>query len=210
MAKRLRVRPISKGILYTFPGHVIGGSEPRSWEFAKGIRRSAQLRGAKKPARLGLPMRARKKSFCGYCGGKIAKGQPIAAADLEGKRRWLHQTCTTRPEPAASAASGSTSGTRRSSTGSPTADKAGPEAFPHSPTPTLRAFAVSLLAVWTECWGTLPDDLQQQFLDYPRMSEFQSFGLAASVDAICRHKKLNDAIADLQQRRSELRQAAAR
>ena len=201
MAGRSRVRPVSKGILYTFPGHIIGGSERRSWKFARGIRRSAQLRGVKRPADLGLPMTAWRKSSCGYCGGKIAKGQLIAAADLEGKRLWLHQVCTTRPQPAARAASGSRPGTGPPSASPSTAVKAGLEAVPHSPRSSLRAFAEGLLAVWTECWGTLPDDLQQQFLDHPRMPEFQSFGLAASVDAISRHKKLSDAIADLRQRR---------
>jgi hypothetical protein len=96
---RKAARPLAKAIQYTVPGHVIGGSEPRSWKVSQdgrtAIRVAANKRRGKQPA-VGPARKATFASECFWCGRTIKVGATVAPIKVSSssRQRWVHTACT--------------------------------------------------------------------------------------------------------------------
>ena len=93
---RRKVRPIGRAIPYTIPGHVIGGSEPKSWKVSKQAEKRARLarnRKSTRPQGTGPTMDARFASECHWCGKPVSRGERIAAVRVGSRTRWIHEGC---------------------------------------------------------------------------------------------------------------------
>ena len=98
MARR-RARGMGSWIPYRVPGHVIGGSEPKSWKASKDAEKRARLRENLKkpnPPAQGNPIKARFDGECPWCGGPVKKGTKISPVHLSesSKTSWVHSTCS--------------------------------------------------------------------------------------------------------------------
>lgn len=96
MSKRKKARPISKGVPYTIPGHVIGGREPTSWKVTKESEKAERLvrqRPLARPRASGPTIEAKFESECYWCGEPIAKGAKITSVEIQHRRRWIHERC---------------------------------------------------------------------------------------------------------------------
>ena len=84
-------------IQYSVPGHVIGGSEPDSWETARNARKEYRVAYHEEqplPKRSGPIVNSRFDAECWWCGKAIRTGEPIALVEFKAENRWLHQRCT--------------------------------------------------------------------------------------------------------------------
>jgi hypothetical protein len=80
MSGSKKARPTSKGVQYSVPGHVVGGSEPESWKVAR-------------KARLGDAIGAKYPATCSWCGQRIRQGDQVVPVFLGGRKRWVHMRC---------------------------------------------------------------------------------------------------------------------
>jgi hypothetical protein len=81
---------------YTVPGHVIGGSEPRSWKVtveAKKQARISQNQRSPRPKATGRTIDARFESDCYWCGKPMRKGERITLVELAYRSRWIQRDC---------------------------------------------------------------------------------------------------------------------
>ena len=179
MSRRRAARPLSRAVEYTHPGHVIGGSEPKSWDTAQRIRRAAKLRGVPKPRRTGAPMNAAKASNCPYCGLRVKKGAKIAPAVVDGRNRWLHLACTRSPKRP----------DRPTPPDQPTPSAPGNQTVePDRSAQTAR----DLLDVWTNRWGPLTPEHRDAFLSDGRISQVLEYEPQTYMEAINQHRRLDD------------------
>lgn len=177
MSRRRGARPVSRGVPYSVPGHVIGGSEPRSWRVSRQARKAWRLaanKKAPKPARSGASIRARRRSKCYWCGESVEPGQMISPIKASGRTRWVHADCTASPGEAKS-----------------------PQAAQSTKRKEEPISVERLLRLWELRWGQLSEQHRSTFLEDPRAKAIARFGESAIVAAVKRSRKLDDILKTL-------------
>lgn len=177
MSRRRGARPVGRGVPYSVPGHVIGGSEPKSWRVSRQAKRAWRLAANKragKPVSSGAAISAKRQSNCYWCGELIKPGQTISPAKVSGRTRWLHAGCTVSP-----------TGTKSSQTAQPAKQQGKPISVGR------------LLRVWETQWGKLREPYRSAFLEDPRAKAIAGFGESAVAAAVSRSRKLDDILEEL-------------
>ena len=83
-------------IPYSVPGHVIGGSEPKSWKASKqaaGKARVAPTQRSPRPKALGRTIKAIYDSRCHWCAKLVRRGELISMVRIDRDKRWIHRSC---------------------------------------------------------------------------------------------------------------------